>query len=303
MAELNNSNVKFPYYSGNIKLTKVLGFVSLSQFIRAHQNPSERSKKILKLIRDGVAPEKKRELKQMLYAFTPSVFIEKNDKRKYENIKKYTGIMQIDLDGIPNYDLAIDLKNWVFAQPECICSYLSPSNNVKALIRIKPSVNKEEYIEIHNAVAKKYEETGFFDKATKNAVLPLFLSSDKFIFYRDFNKAFEWNEKLTLNPGRTSLNDDQNKQPNFNNSDLEEKTIKIFKNKISSISSEGHTQVLSACLILGSRVSAGYIDKLTALALAEYEIRLNNYLSKGTSGYIETSAWAINQGINNPKYY
>jgi len=68
------SNVLIPYYSGNIRLTKVLGHVTIDQFIHAHKNPKPETIALIQRISE--ADEKgwlklKRELKHHLFAFTP----------------------------------------------------------------------------------------------------------------------------------------------------------------------------------------------------------------------------------------
>ncbi len=299
-----NNKILFPYYSGNIKLTKSMGFVSLEKFISAHKTPTKANDLIFKQLRICEDPKEKRLLKHKLSAFTPSVVIHKGYKRKYSNISEYTGIMQVDLDGIDDYKMALEIKEWAFNQPECITSYLSPSNNVKALIRIAKPTDQEHYIRLHNAVTEKYEETGFFDTATKNAVLPLFLSKDYNIKFREYEEATVWKEEKIIEIKHEQLNDLP--PPNFNSLDQSNnynKTIRIVTNKISLISSNGHPQVRSASLILGSRVGANYLSKSDALICISNLIKQNSYLSKGVKGYLETAEWGINQGINKPKYY
>lgn len=301
---MTNNDIIFPYYSGNIKLTKVMGHVSLNKFIDVHAFPTGKTIELIKSIQNCKDSKEKRILKHNLYAFTPSVFIDRWRKRKYSSIQKYTGLMQIDLDGINDINISEDLKKWVFEQPECVCSYLSPSNNVKALIRINKPKTQDEYIRLHNAVTEKYESTGYFDSATKNAVLPLFLSVDSEILFRDYSQAIPWDIEKIIEIEHVSLNNKP--QPNFNSTSQKyyyDKTIRILTNKINSISNNGHPQVRSAALILGSRVAANYINKQDAIIEITNLIKQNKYLSKGIQGYIDTSIWGINQGFNKPKYY
>ena len=302
-------DIKFPYYSGNIRFTKVQGYVNLYQFIYAHRNPKLST---IQTIRQVQAAEKlnfkklKRKLKHNLYSFTPSVYIAKDYKRKYENVLEWTGLMQLDFDKIPDLNTAIEIKHYVFSQPETITCFLSPSGKgVKAIIKIKKPEDKEHYKAIHKAVSKKYNETGYFDEATKNAMLPLFLSLDYEIFYKSLSRVTEWVKEDWNKPDYVSLNNAPPKRSttNFNSLANVSKTLRIFRDKINNINDNGHTQLRSACLILGSRVGAGYIDDYTAREEAERLIKNNNYLSKGTSGYISTAYWAISEGSKNPKYY
>lgn len=293
----------FPYYSGNIKLTKVIGHVTIDSFTNAIGDPKPKIKSLINKIKNCNDSKEKRELKHGLYSFTPSVFIDYGKKRKYSSVSKYTGLMQIDLDGIDDYNIAKNLKQWVFEQPECVCSFLSPSNNVKALIRIVTPLTKDHYIRLWNAVESKYEETGYFDVATKNAVLPLFLSVDEDILYRDFNDAYPWQAEKELVIDHVALN---STPTSINYSDGQyyyEKTIRILTKKFNSINDNGHPQVRSAALILGSRVGAGYLTQNDAELHIISLIKQNEYLQKGIKGYVETAQWGIKQGMSNPRYY
>ena len=307
---MTNQQIYFPYYSGNIKLTKCLGHVSIDKFIFSHQQTLPSNIDLFKEIQKAQDnPKLKRELKHKLYSFTPSVMINKWDKRSYQNIKYFTGLMQLDFDGIPTIEDAINLKHWIFQQPEIICCYFSPSKGIKALAHVYKSQTIEQYKRLHNAIAEKYEATTYFDESTKNAVLPLFLSMDTDILWRPIEETKMWSAEKEIKIEHQSLNNTPSKseaQPNFNSAQDKyyyDKTLRIFTNKINSINESGHPQVRSACLILGSRVGAGYIDLADAVSSAKFIIGCNKYLSKGTQGYIETAEWAINQGINNPKYY
>jgi len=302
---MDNKSVFFPYYSGNIKLTKPMGYVSLERFIKVHKQPLTTTVQTMEKIKKCTDPKEKRKLKHKLYSFTPSCIIREREKRMYANIDRYTGLMQLDFDKIDTPQNAENIKRWVFEQNETVCSYYSPSGGVKALIRITIPTTKEQYIRLHNAVTEKYEETGFFDVATKNAVLPLFLSIDENILYRDYSQCIPWKLEKRIEIKHASLNDLPT-TPNFNSKDQEyqyTKTIRILRHKIQGISDNGHPQVRSASLVLGSRVGAGYLDKQNAIIEISNFIKQNSYLSKGTRGYLDTAEWGINQGMNNPKYY
>lgn len=307
---MDNKEINFPYYSGNIHLTKCLGLVSLDRFIYAHKNPSNRTKDILEKIKEcelSNDKEGKRSYKQMLFSFTPSVIIPINLKRKYVNIKSFTGLMQIDFDKIPDLETALDLKQFLFeTYKQIVTIYISPSGKgVKGLLRIKIPRDLKHYKAMHKAVSLEMEQFGYFDDATNNAILPLFLSQDDDILYRDISKCDVWTEENWEVPEYVELND---KPTNFKrsydfNENYREKTIRIFTNKIVDIIDNGHPQVRSACLILGSRVGAGYISEFEAVGLAENLINSNGYLKKDLSNYKRTARWCISEGLKNPKFY
>lgn len=303
-----NKDIKFPYYSGNIKISNCLGHVSLDYFIRAHENPTLNMRVLLDTIQVAVSKEVKRELKQRLFSFTPSVFIPRGSKRKYDNINNWTGLMQLDFDKLDGEQDAEDLKHHIFRNYEqIVCAYMSPSRKgVKALMKIEVPKDKDHYKAIHKAVATEMEPYDCFDNATNNAMLPLFLSYDKNILYREYDSCETWRDADYEEVDYVQLN---NAPTNFipetaGRSDSDHtKTIRIFKNKIKSINSDGHTQLRSACLILGSRVAAGYLQEYEARSLADGLVMISGYLKKDINNYKSTAQWAITEGMKSPKYY
>ncbi len=307
-----NKEVIFPYFNGNIKLTRAEGQINLDQFIRVHKNPKLRTIDILHRVAEASAngdQKLKRELKQKLVTFTPVVNIEVGFARKYSNITNWTGLMQLDFDGIKDEQEVTDLKHMLFWNyPQIVCSYISPSRmGVKALMKIAVPTDAEHYKAMHKAVMNEMEQFSYFDPATKNAVLPLFLGWDQHILFRDYSECEEWiiedryeepKVQLISKPNfiPTSYSDNQ-KQYWYN------KTIELFSGSVGQIHDNGHPQLRTRCLILGSRAGAEYISLFEAKHLAEDCIRANPYFSKGIEGYIETAYWAIEQGYKNPKYY
>lgn len=295
----------FSYYSGNIYKSKCIGHVSLEYFIKAHKYPNKNTLDLLKKIKDAANnndKELKNKLKEQLYSFTPSVFINKGNNRLYQNINNFTGFVQIDFDNFDNSNMANEFKHFIFNQYEFIvCSYLSPSSlGVKSIGFINTPNDVNEFKEYHNAIELELNNYDNYDAVTKNAVLPLFLSYDKDILVRQ--NPQKWGVKFEKIIDYVELKNEPKYKVN-KNKNLFEKTVRIFKTKIGNINDNGHPQLRSSCLILGSRVSAGYIDYIDAVNLAEYCIINNTYLQKNIKGYIKTANWAIDEGMLNPKYY
>ena len=305
--------IEFQWYSGRITDTKPRGTLSLSKFIGTHQNPKldllETFDEIEKASKLG-NKKLKSELKQTkLFYFTPSAIFKGG--RKYSNIETFTGIAQLDFDGL-EHEEALDLKEWLFENYEEIyCAYLSPSRKgVKAIIRIPIVSNVLEFKEYYKAIEYEFNWIDGFDSAPKNLALPLFISYDTDILYRENAKI--WENKASLVTNTESINEQSKPTHNIipgdetkfkSNAYYRKITLDIFSKKIDSIVDEGHPQVLSACLILGSRVGAGYLSQSEAESYAESCIKGNQYLSKGIYGYVKTMNWCINKSINNPKYY
>lgn len=308
-----SKHIKFPYYSGNIKLTKVIGHVSLDDFIKAHKYPKQATKDIIEKVQQATKDGDltlKRELKHKLYSFTPSVNIKLGFGRKYDNVDYWTGIMQLDFDCIETVEKAHELKEYLFTTYQCvICTYLSPSlKGVKALIRIPSPIDKEHFKAIHKSIENEFEQVGYFDVATKNGLLPLFLSIDEDIYSRDFSEALPWEGEDWSVIQRHKNN---HPQLNFVPSERYEneaqytydKTVRILESKMNNIVDCGHPAVRTNSLVLGSRVAAGYISKQEAETLIINLIQSNDYLSKNVEGYIKTALWGINEGSKSAKYY
>lgn len=309
-------NIVFPYYKGNIYEPFVEGYVSLDRFIDAHSDPTDTTWKLLSIINDAAINKDKtlkNNLKKQLHYFTPAVVIKIGTARRYENIIRFTGLVQIDIDGIELQD-AKDLKVYLFDNyKEFFCLYLSPSGmGVKGLIRIPIVKSVKEYKEYFQGIEDEFDWIHGWDSAPKNPVLPLYISADRKILRRD--NATVWTKKGELPdittyenltdkiPIRASIDGDSSVYKS--KSYYEKITLDIFKKRIDAIvDSDGHMRMRSACLVLGSRVGAGYISLGDADFFAEQVIRGNAYLNKGIENYLKTMNWGITQGIKNPKYY
>ena len=299
--------IKFQYYTGGVYKSKPLGFVSVEQFVLTHTNLSDKLKLIFERIASAKNKKEKSKLKEQLPFYTPSAIFK--ELRRYSNLIEFTGLTQLDFD---NVERSVALKDYLFkTYPQITCSYLSPSRKgVKALIRIPISKNLNEFREYYAGLIQEFEGIDGFDSSPKNAALPLFLSDDKDILYRNNPTVWSRKGKVKKDIDFTNLNDDILKTQQFKDEGYgsagyyERITKEIFIKKINNITGEpGHPRLLSACLILGSRVGAGYVNYNDALALAEWEIKSNAYLQKGLAGYLKTAKWALDNGYANPKFY
>lgn len=301
-----NEHIRFPYYSGNIYDSEAKGIVTLDRFIHAHWNPNNTILDTLNKIEDagnkGLV-KLKRTLKQQLFTFTPSVYIPVGAKRSYGNVKNFTGLMQLDFDKIEDYNTAYEIKEHLYAKnPEVVCAYLSPSKRgVKAIIRTTQPKDLPQYKALHKAVTDKYEGYGYFDEATKNAVLPLFISYDKGILYRDYADCTPWTDEDWSQEEYVQLVD--NDGQSVADTSQAPRVARITENRINSIVDNGHPQLRDAALVLGSRVGAGYLSQFEAENLINRLIDQNQYLQKGKGGYKRTAMWGIREGMKRPKFF
>ena len=301
--------MKIPYYNGNIYDSKVVGHLTLEQWANAQMNPRPEIVKLLEGVYfAGKAKNNKlkQELKTKLYYVTPSVYIPVGVKRQYANIVHFTGYAQLDFDKLDSINEAKELRDYLFNQYDClIMTYLSPSKlGVKCIIQIPRVLDVEEYKDYYAAIELEMkEQSSNFDHAPFNCVLPLFISMDADLKYR--SNATTWNVKEDRTIDYAHLNKVESEWGRGRTDYAKAlHTIEQFKKKIDAIQDcDGHPRLRSACLVLGSRAGAGYVDIQQALELMEWGISTNGYLVKKKNTYLKTGHWCINQGYNNPSYY
>lgn len=268
--------IRFQYYESDIKSTKPLGYVSLNYWIKSMVNPKEKFEAVFLAIEEASRSQNKAEkdkLKRELYYFTPCVVIK--NQRKYINIVSFTGLMTIDFDGLET-DYAIEFKKALFNEYKfIICAWLSASKKgVRALIRIPESKDVKEFKEYFNAIEQELGVYKGFDKAPQNCVLPMFMSYDKNILYRD--DYCTWIKKYT--PYVKPI------IPQYFISNDSTVVEKIVYSAINKITSNGHPQLRAIAYALGGYVSAEYISEYDAINLINKCIDSNPYLSRRTSG-------------------
>ncbi len=306
-----NKDIRFSYYSGNIYKPNSIGNVTLEEFIQVHKFPTNDTLNLLKLINEATKLKnlkEKRILKQQLYTFTPSVIVFEHYARKYNNIHKWTGLMQIDFDCIETEKETIQIKEHVFENyKEIICAYISPSKlGVKCILKTIIPKDKEHYKALHQGMVNIFKRYNYLDLATNNAMLPLFLSADPNILWREEKDCPAWAQEDWIEPTYVELIDTKpnNFKIDVNDEDYNlKKVIRITTRRINDIFDNGHPQLRSTALILGSRVAAGYINESQARDLIINLIHNSNYLQKGITGYTHTAMWSITNGMSSPKYF
>lgn len=287
--------MQFQYYEARVNSTRALGCLKLETFIEKTKNPKDDVKGKFELLKTAEGEEKDN-LKKSLYYFTPSVLV--SDKRVYTDIVRFTGLLVLDFDKIPN---AERFKQYLFETYKfVITAYTSPSRRgVKAICKI-PIVNSvDEYKSIFYAMADIMDEYEGFDMSNQNPVLPLFGSYDSNILYRtdyiEFNrkgiKLNEYDHKTIVEPKEVVITSDDT-----------EYVKEMLEKMITKINSDGHPQVRSASLVAGGYVSAGYITEFDAETILKYNIQVNSYLKKSTSTYISTMKRFLKEGQRRPIY-
>jgi len=283
----------FNYFEANIKNSTPLGTVTLERFLHSIKNPKPPIERILNLIRSTTDITIKAHLKQSLFAFTPCVLV--NNSRKYENIKSFTGLLVLDFDKIEN---AQEFRQYLFdSHSYIIAAWLSSSaKGVRALVKIPICESIDEFKSRFNAIERELNIYEGFDSAPKNCILPLFISQDKNLLYRD--NATTFLDKFSpivsaIIPYRT-YSDGPNEKI--------KSVCTIITRRIDSITDAGHLILRSTSYLLGGYVGAGHIGYYDAEALIINLINSHPYLSKKAPTYIKTAKTMIQQGSQKPTY-
>lgn len=286
--------IKFNYYEANIKASKPLGLVTLERFIESIRNPKKHIISIYNQIKEAHVKNDeglKNALKQQLYSFTPAVQVK--DKRSYQNIISFTGLMPLDFDKLPSQNYATEFKNYIFDEyPFIVACWLSASGHgVRSLVSI-PVVNSTDQYKLLFDGISHYNMDNYmgFDHAPKNCVLPLFLSYDKNILYREdsmlWDKTYEKPQLLKNSSYKSNSNPDRVKN--------------IITSAINKITGNGHPQLRAAAFCLGGYVGSGSIDQQSAEQLIYDLIDSNKYLSQKSSIYKKTASTMIEKGASQP---
>lgn len=295
---------EFQYYPAKIYLTEPLGVITLEQLLLSIKDPGSKLRKVFKQIRkateDGDRELKDKLKQEHLYSFTPSVLCN-GEGRKLDYIIKYNPIMIVEFDKI---DFAEELKYVLFDNLKCvIAAFMSPSKKgVKFIINIPEPSSLEEYKEYYSGIAYYLENIKGFDPANYNAILPMFVSWDPDILIREDSEP--WTIKgEKINSFKPVSESDIKKLPKARNSIANKKRLldRICR-MFDKIIDNGHTQVVCNCSVIGGFVGAGRLDYTEAWSQIESCIRQNNYLSKGTKGYLKTAKQMFDKGINSPLY-
>jgi hypothetical protein len=286
----------FQYYPAHVNSKRPIGQVTLKEFIGAVKNPSDRIREVFVQIAAAELSgdmELKAKLKQEnLYYFTPCVFTDWQG-RSYSNVKSFTGLAVLDFDHI---DRAAELRNFLFENYKCICAaFISSSKRgVKCLVKIPIATSIEDFKAYFYGLGHYFDKYQGFDGTPQNSVLPLFLSHDPDLLYRDDPET--WEQRGTKLNSFTVSNDALPIDFKVREGDSE-RIYKNIKKAFDAIISNGHPQVIAACVSLGGYVGAGYISQHEGEQIAFNLIETNNYLRKGVGGYKKTAVTAIQTGM------
>lgn len=293
-------NTKFQYYPSDIRIVKPLGEIALYDYLYKIKNPTEQTVSLFKQIEDASAIgdlKLKAELKAKTYYFTPCIFSD-GQGRSYLNIKFWTGLMIIDVDGLtPEY--AIEFKEYLFNTYKFFISvFLSASKRgVKGIVKIPICSSTDEFKSYFYGLMDKFQEYKGIDFSSKNCALANYLTYDRDLLYR--LDATEWNGK-GIQIDEFKIYDTESEPLENVTEEQTDKVKAIFSRGIDNIVDNAYPQMRNYSLMLGGYCSMGYITIEKAEDLIRDCISDNDYMSKNTKHYIKNGIDFLHRGLSAP---
>ena len=305
------TKIEFPFYSANVKDPVPRGNWSLDSMIYLISHPDSCEYANYRAIQTQTDPAIRSSLKEQVFYTTPAVMTD-GKGRGYKNITAFTGYLVLDFDKMPD---ASTFRDELFEScPEIIAAWLSVSaKGVRAVVKIPVVETVDQYKALfygYYEQLKRMDKHHYFDLAPQNPVLPLFMSMDYKIHSRPETQTLLWTETAD-HPHKTTAR--APRPTEFSSVDrvisdaaldrYEMWSITDVTKAISSITDNGHMQVRASAFRFGGYVGSHYVNYWKAENLLIELIRSNEYLSKGTEGYIKTAIQMLLKGIEKPLRY
>jgi hypothetical protein len=295
-------DTKFQYYPSDIRSVKPLGNISLYDYLYKIKNPTDETVNLFKQIEEASSIgdlKLKAELKAKTYYFTPCIYSD-GLGRSYSNIKSWTGLMIIDIDGLtPEY--AIEFKEYLFNNYKFFISvFLSASKRgVKGLVKIPICYSTDEFKAYFYGLMDKFQEYKGIDFSSKNCILANYFTYDRDLLYR--LDAVEWNQKgIQIDEFKVFEGEVQSLE-SITEEDVEQVKL-ILKRMFNKIQDSGHLIVRSASLLGGGFSSAGYMNIDEMKGYLFDLIDATDYLQKSPRIYKNTCIQMVNKGYQSPVY-
>lgn len=292
--------VSFFYYPANVHIPTPLGRVTFAQFLKANKEPKDEIVSLFSQIEEATKKgdlELKGKLKEKLFYFTPCVETD-GIGRCYSNIRGFTGLMVLDFDKLDN---APAFKQFLFDNLKCVvAAYLSPSKKgCKFIVRIPKCQTIDEFKSYFYGLGFYMEKYEGFDPSTQNCILPLYLSYDPELLYREDAEVWDIKgEKLDefkVFEGEIEVLEDVSEEERA-------RVKKIIKGSMDKIVDTAHYIVRSTALCGGGYVASGYYSQEEMEDMIIDMIEKNEYCKKNLSGYKKTAKEMIVKGMKSPLY-
>jgi hypothetical protein len=206
--------------------------------------------------------------------------------------------MVLDFDKLPD---APAFKQFLFdAVPSIVAAYLSPSKKgCKFIVKIPVCKTTDEFKSYFYGMAYFLDKYEGFDPSTQNCILPLYLSIDPDLLYRDNPET--WAKRGTKIDEFKPYVGEIEVLENVSEKD-KNKVKTMLTRSMEKIVDSGHYIVRSTALCAGGYVASGYLTREEAEDLLFGLIEDNSYLQKNVRGYKMTTKEMITKGMTGPLY-
>lgn len=291
-------NYEFQWYTRGIKTIRPNGNITLRQLINAIISPKPEMIEAFKLIQEagarGDKAEKDRLKAEKLFFTTPSAIFD--PIRNYDSIVSFLPFAVFEYDDIPH---AEELRDYIFEKrKDCIFAFTSPSlTGTKFIFHTETPTSISHYKALWFGIAHDLDKFINLDLSNERCTQPLYNSYDPNAKFREDAvqstvKGYKENAFVPF-VGEVEIPEEVNEE------DVEE-CLKLISHLIDRIVDSAHNQVLSAAFLSGGLVSFYGINQDEMWNLLEERVRDNQYMKKGTEGYLKSAQTMFNKGIQNP---
>jgi hypothetical protein len=295
----NYLDEKFQWYSNGIKTIKPSGFITMRQLINSIISPKPDMVEAFELIKkaglEGNKAEKDRLKAERLFFTTPSAIF--NPIRNYESIEKFTNFGIFEYDDIPHCE---ELRDYIFEKrKDCIFAFCSPSFTGCKFVFLfgETPTSIEHYKKLWFGVAHDLDKFINLDLSNERCTQPLYNSFDPNAKFREdaVGKVVYGYKENSFVPfvGEIEIPEEVDEE------DVEQ-CFNLIGHLIDRIIDSGHNQVVSTTFTASGLCAYYGINTDDMWNLIEDKIRNNDYLAKGTEGYLKTAQTMFNKGLNFP---
>ena len=292
-------DVSFQWYQNGIKTIKSSGYITLRQLINAIISPKPEMVEAFKLIQEagarGDKAEKDKLKAERLFFTTPSAIFD--PIRNYDSIKEFRPFGIFEYDDIPHCE---ELRDYIFEKrKDCIFAFSSPSKTGCKFVFLFGEIptSVDHYKQLWFGVAHDLDKFINLDLSNERCTQPLYNSFDPEAKFREdavgsVVKGYKENSFVPF-VGEIEIPEEVNEE------DVEQ-CFNLISHLIGRIEDSAHNQVLSTAFLSGGLVSFYGINQDEMWNLLEDKIRDNQYMKKGTEGYLTTAKTMFLKGLQNP---
>lgn len=293
-------DLKFQWYKNGIRTIKPGGYITLKQLIDCIISPKSDMLEAFELIKTagqkGDKKEKDRLKAKHLFFTTPSAIFD--PIRNYESVKEFLPIGIFEYDDVP---YAEELRDYVFEKrKDCIFAFCSPSFTGSKFVFLfgETPTSIDHYKRLWFGIAHDLDRFKGLDLSNERLTQPLYNSYDP-------NAKFRFDAVGTTVKGYKTTAfvpfSGEIEIPEEVNEEDQQECFRLIGFLIDRIEEQGHNQVISTSFLSAGLCSYYGIDTNVMWDFLEDKIRSNDYLSKGTTGYLTSAKTMYNKGLDFPK--